>query len=131
MADKIDMKPALNLAFMGDAVYEIMVREYLLAEEARPVAQIAKKAQKMVNAKYQSLCYHHLKKIVDENELMVMKRGRNATSHSKAKSASILEYRNATGVEALFGYLYLKNEHNRLKEIFKICMEEVNNEKTI
>ena len=66
--------------------------------------------------------YMKLETLVTEEELAVMKRGRNAKSHTTAKNQSVTDYRHATGLEALFGYLHLKHDNDRLNELFEICI---------
>ncbi len=111
----------LKLAYIGDAVFELLVRMELLSESDNPLNIINKQARDKVRANAQAKMYNILTPIVTEEELNVMRRGRNAKSHSWSKSAGILEYRHSTGVEALFGYLYLKGEYDRITQLFKIC----------
>jgi len=117
---------ALNLAYMGDAVFEIFVRTKVLKQGEAPVKTLHKRSESFVKAEAQSKMYHELEKIITEDELQILKRGRNAKSFSKAKSATMSDYRHATGVEALFGYLFLKGETERLKQLFEICVENMN-----
>jgi ribonuclease-3 family protein len=70
--------------------------------------------------------YSVLEEVVSEEELAVMKRGRNAKSFTTAKNQSVTDYRRATGVEALFGYVYLKGDSERVMELFRICMSDKN-----
>ena len=113
---------ALNLAYIGDAVFEVMVRTAILKKNAMTPAALHNTAKAYVNAAAQSGMYHKLEEILTEEELSVMRRGRNAKSQTKAKNASVNDYRHATGMEALFGYLYMKNDISRLMEIFEICV---------
>ena len=114
----------LNLAYIGDAVFEIFVRNKLLESGNAHVNKLHKRATKYVKAEAQSVMYHKLTEVLTEEEMAVLKRGRNAKSFTKAKNASVVAYRHATGVEALFGYLFIKGEVDRLSELFKICIEE-------
>ena len=109
----------LVLAYIGDAVFELMVRGYVLKDGNAPVNKLNKKSRNIVNAGSQSEMYEKLK----ETEMAVMKRGRNAKSFTTAKNQSVSDYRRATGVEAIFGYIYLSGDLERLKELFKICVE--------
>ena len=112
----------LNLAYMGDAVFELMVRTHIMDSTKSAANDLHKAAKGYVNACAQANMYKALEGFLSEQELSVMRRGRNAKSQSKAKNATIGSYRHATGMEALFGYLYLKNEVARLLEIFEICV---------
>ena len=127
MESKIELIPILNLAYIGDSVFEIMVRRHLLDLPSCPVDKLSKMGHSISNARYQSKCYFKIKDILNNEEISILKRGRNANPSSRAKNSSIGEYRNATGLEALFGFLYLKNENNRIQEIFKLCIEEIEN----
>lgn len=108
----------LNLAFIGDCIYEILVRETLVCDANRPVNDLHKESVKYVSAKAQTQAYERIKDILTEEEQAVFKRGRNAKVGHSPKSASEGEYHCATGVEALFGYLYLKGDTDRIKELF-------------
>jgi ribonuclease-3 family protein len=112
----------LVLAYIGDAVFELMVRSEVLRSGNAPVNKLNKKARDIVNAASQSAMYAALEGELSEAELAVMKRGRNAKSFTKAKNQSVSDYRRATGVEALFGYTYLMGDTKRLEELFEICM---------
>lgn len=108
----------LNLAFIGDCIYEILVRETLVCDANRPVNDLHKESVKYVSAKAQTQAYEKIKDALTEDEQAVFKRGRNAKVGHSPKSASEGEYHCATGVEALFGYLYLKGDTDRIKELF-------------
>jgi ribonuclease-3 family protein len=114
----------LNLAFIGDCIYEIFVRESLVTDANRPVNDLHKESVKYVSAKAQTVAFEKIKDVLTEEEMATFKRGRNAKVGHSPKSASEGEYHCATGVEALFGYLYLKGEIDRLKELFKIISED-------
>lgn len=118
----------LVLAYIGDAVFEILVRKYIVALGNAPVNELNKKSRAIVNAGNQAKLYLLLENYLTEEEMAVMKRGRNAKSFTKAKNQSITDYRHATGVEALFGYLYLKGDIERIKELFDICLKGEENE---
>lgn len=107
----------LNLAFIGDAVYETMVRERLLLSGARPVGELHKAAVHYVCAQSQSAAYQALCGMLTEEETEILKRGRNASSSRTPKSSSVMEYRRATAVETLLGYLYLRGAQERLREL--------------
>ena len=114
----------LNLAFIGDCVYEMLVRESLVADANRPVNDLHKESVKFVSAKAQTEAYEKIKDCLTEEETAVFKRGRNAKVGHSPKSASQGEYHIATGVEALFGYLYLTENAKRIKELFAIILEK-------
>lgn len=108
----------LNLAFIGDCIYEILVREMLVTNANRPVNDLHKESVKFVSAKAQTEAFEKIKGILTEEETAIYKRGRNAKVGHSPKSASEGEYHCATGVEALFGYLYLTEQTDRIKELF-------------
>lgn len=108
----------LNLAFIGDCVYEMLVRETLVTEANRPVNDLHRESVKYVSAKAQTNAYAKMKDYLTDEELAVFKRGRNAKVGHSPKSATEGEYHCATGVEALFGYLYLTEQMDRIKELF-------------
>jgi len=114
----------LNLAYIGDAVFEVFVRTMVIKNGNMPVNKLHKTAKSFVNAKSQAEMFEKIKDSVNEEELAVLKRGRNAKSFTSAKNASIIDYRCATGLEALFGYLFIKGDIKRLKEIFDLCIEK-------
>lgn len=108
----------LNLAFVGDCVYEIFVREMLVKNANRPVNDLHRESVKYVSAKAQTQAYFKIKDMLNEEEEAVFKRGRNAKVGHQPKSATQSEYHTATGMEALFGYLYLCDNTKRIKELF-------------
>ena len=114
----------LNLAFIGDCIYEILVRETLVTNANRPVNDLHRQSVKFVSAKAQTQAYERIKDILTDDETAIYKRGRNAKVGHSPKSASEGEYHCATGVEALFGYLYLTDNMQRIKELFKIISED-------
>lgn len=109
----------LALAFVGDGVYSLMVREKLLSEANRPVNDLHKLAVKAVRAEAQSAAMEKLLPLLTEEEEAVFKRGRNA--HTARTGA---DYHRATGLESLFGYLYLAGRIERVRELFALCVEE-------
>ena len=113
----------LSLAFIGDAVYEIMVREHLLENGSLQVGKLHKMAVEMVRASFQADVFDFLEPIVDEAEKGILHRGRNASATHIPKGANAIEYRKATGVEALFGWLYLEQKTERLDELFEMILE--------
>ncbi len=115
---------SLALAFIGDTIFDLLTRGMILAEGNAPVNTMHKKAKTIVNATSQSKMYAAIEDMLTEEELGVLKRGRNAKSHTSAKNQSIIDYRRATGIEALFGYLYLKGEFERIEQLYKTGLKE-------
>ncbi len=113
----------LNLAFIGDCVYEMLVRERLVAEANRPVNDLHRESVKYVSAKAQTAAFQKIEPLLTEEETAVFKRGRNAKTGHQPKSASVGEYHCATGVEALFGYLYLTGNNERITYLFNAINE--------
>lgn len=108
----------LNLAFIGDCIYEILVREALVCEANRPVNELHRESVKYVSAKAQTEAYAKIKDMLTKEETAQFKRGRNAKVGHSPKSATDAEYHTATGIEALFGYLYLSGKTERIKQLF-------------
>ena len=108
---------ALALAYMGDSVFEIIVRKKLMEKANMPVNTLHKMAKNYVSAAAQSEIFKKIEPVLTEEEMGVYKRGRNSKPYTKAKNASVEDYSRATGVEALFGYLYLMERHERLDEL--------------
>ncbi len=115
--------PVLNLAFFGDAVYSLMIREMLVGENKTPPSHIHSESTKYVSAVFQSELAGRILGFLDENEMTVFKRGRNAHTSHTPKNASEAQYHRATGLETLFGYLYITKKFERLKELFSYVYE--------
>lgn len=111
-----------TLAFIGDSVYDILVREHLIAEANRPVGELNHRKVKLVNCESQAKAIEHLMPELTETEIAVYKRGRNAFTKHIPKNADVADYHAATGLEALFGYLYLSGEIERINELFNIII---------
>ena len=109
--------PGLALAYIGDAVWEILVREHLLCLGEMKPDRLHRYSTRYVKAKAQADVLHHVQELLNEEELAVMKRGRNAKSGSVPKNAELIDYRHATGFEALLGYLYLQRRYERVQEL--------------
>lgn len=110
----ITMSP-LVLAYIGDTIYESYIREYLIRQNInKKVNDLHKSAVKYVKAKAQATIMHELEKELTEEESRIYKRGRNQKSHTSPKNADIIDYKHATGFEALVGYLHLGDEKERL-----------------
>jgi len=112
---------AQNLAYLGDAVFELSVRKMLLSNGERPQAALNHLAKRYVSAKAQAAMYHAVSEMLTDDERDILRRGRNAHPNTKAKNASMGDYRHATGLEALFGWLYLTGQVSRLDEVFTKC----------
>ena len=108
----------LTLAFLGDSVYEVMVREQLLRQANRPARELHALAVAHVRAAYQAQAAERLAGLLTEDEADILRRGRNASGISVPRHASTADYRKATGFECLFGYLYLCGRTERLKALF-------------
>jgi ribonuclease III family protein len=110
----------LTLAFIGDVVYDLIIRTLIVQKGNAPVNKLHKKVSNLVKAPAQMELFHRIEDKLTEEEMAVYKRGRNAKSFTSAKNASITDYRIATGLEALIGYLYLSNQFPRALEIIKL-----------
>jgi len=111
--------PALVLAYLGDVVYELYVRTYLVSNGSTKVDFLHRQAVGFVNAATQAEVLHAISDGLSEEETAVVKRGRNAKSGSQPKNISMSDYRHGTAFEALIGYLYLSGREDRIMEIFK------------
>ncbi len=110
---------ALSLAYIGDCIYDLVVRTVLITHVGGKHGSLHNKAAKLVNASAQADLIDLIEPELTEEERAVYHRGRNANNTSKAKNASIVAYRKATGLEALIGYLYLEGRYERLVELMK------------
>ena len=109
----------LALAFLGDSVYEVMVREQILREANRPARDLHTLAVARVRAAYQADAALRIADQLSEEEAEIFRRGRNASGISVPKHATPADYRKATGIECLFGYLFLCGRTARLRELFQ------------
>lgn len=114
----------LGLAHVGDGVYELMCRAYLCAKGDHTVKNLHKDSVQLVKAPTQAAFADKIKPFLSEEEMDYFRRGKNAHTHAAPKSASRTEYAKATGLEALFGALYLLGRTDRLNELFAIMMKE-------
>ena len=112
----------LVLAYMGDAVYELYVRKKLVSKANTQVDKLHKSAVKIVKAEAQCEAFRKIENELTEKEIAVFKRGRN-TKSSVPKHSSVVEYRTATGLEALIGYIYLTGDTVRLDYIMNLILE--------
>lgn len=121
----------LALAYVGDAIYEIYIRDYLVEEGLTKPNQLHRTATHYVSAKAQAMLIQAMlaENLLTEEEELFYKRGRNAKSHTSAKNADITTYRVATGFESLMGYLHLTKQTTRLEELVGWCIEKVGEQK--
>ena len=120
---QIDAISNLGLAHMGDCVFEILVRAYLCAKGGKTVDRLHRDTIQMVKATSQAKFAEKMFPLLTEEELAYYRRGKNSHVHAVPKSCTPAEYAKATGLEALFGALYLLGRTERLNELFKTVME--------
>lgn len=114
----------LTLAYIGDGVYELIIRTILVKKGNCPVNLLHKKASSLVKAGAQSAIMEVIEEELTPEELSVYRRGRNAHSPTMAKHATMADYRRATGFEALMGYLYLKEDYTRMLTLVRMGIGE-------
>ena len=126
-----DTYSPLTLAYIGDAIYDIVIRTMVVAKSNMQVNKLHKKSSGLVNAGTQADIIKYLmdNDELTDKELTVYKRGRNAKSFTKAKNATVIDYRMATGFEALMGYLYLKGESGRMLGLIKNALDNIEGRK--
>lgn len=117
----------LTLAYIGDAVYEVIIRTVVVERANRAANELHKRTVKYVQAGMQAAMIEALLEELTEDEVAVYKRGRNTKSYTSAKNASIQDYRKATGFEALVGYLYLTGQTKRMLYLVKLGISKVGN----
>ena len=124
---EVDIKEysPLTLAYIGDSIYDLIIKSLVVNEGNRQVQKLHKETSMRVQASAQSKMMRAIQEHLTEEEHAVFKRGRNAKSVSPAKNQSITDYRRATGFEAFMGYLYLKKEWKRMLELVKIGLESM------
>ncbi len=115
----------LALAYIGDAVYEIFARTYIMRRGNAPVNKLHKAVKNLVKAQTQSKIYYIFEDLLSEEEKDILRRGRNAKSISSPKNGDILDYRRATAVEALLGYLYIDGSIQRIEELMTTAIAEL------
>jgi ribonuclease-3 family protein len=116
----------LTLAYIGDAIFEMIIRTLIVEKGQRATNTLHKHTTKIVCAKTQAQMIEAVFDFLNEEEQEVYRRGKNTKIHSSAKNASLTDYRKATGFEALCGYLFLKNETARIISIIKQALEKAN-----
>ncbi len=117
------MMNGATLAFIGDAVFELISRSYVLEHGSKQPDRLHKHNTAIVNAAAQSAMFGAIQDKLSEEELGIYRRGRNAGTATSAKHQSIADYRRATGLEALFGYLYLTGQQKRAEELFAVGID--------
>ncbi len=120
--DEINSITAQNLAYLGDSVYEIYVREYLVRKNTQ---RASVESLKYVTAHIQSTVVEKILPLLSEEEEDAYRRGRNLGHTNTPKSSTVGEYRRATGLESLFGYLYLRGEHDRIRQLLDSVFDEI------
>ena len=118
----------LTLAYMGDCVYDLVIKSLMVSHGNKQVNKLHKETSNLVQASTQSLMMRKIQECLTKEEHAVYKRGRNAKSVSPAKNQSLTDYRRATGFEALLGYLYLKKDWKRLIDLVKIGLDSLEKE---
>lgn len=129
LLEKLEVKEArqlspLQLAYVGDAVYELFIRHYIISKKNVSVHQLHKESIKYVKAKAQKDTLFKIKDKLTEEEWNTVKRGRNAKSGTIPKNADVQDYKYATGFEMLVGFLYLLKRYDRLIEVFEMILDE-------
>ena len=115
----------LTLAYIGDAIFDVVIRTVVVERANRPANQLHKETVKYVKAETQAQMIEVLMPLFTEEELAVYKRGKNAKPYTKAKNASYGEYHKATGFEAVIGYLYLQDNMPRILELVQTGISQI------
>ena len=113
----------LVLAYLGDAFFETLAREYLIGDGNCKPAELNDRSKALVTAASQSGMVDKLLSELTEEELTAYKQGRNAKSAHRSRSASAIEYRRATGLECLYGFLWINGQQERARDLFALCVE--------
>lgn len=122
----VDLKSysPLALAYIGDSIFDLVIRTIVVGKGNTKASQLHKRTSQVVKASAQSQMVEKLLPLMTAEEETIYKRGRNAKSATMAKNATMAEYRRATGLEALMGYLYLDNQFERIVELIQTAMNE-------
>lgn len=124
----IDLLNGANLAFIGDAYYELYIREYIINKNITNQNEIHKICVKYVSASGHDKIVKKIFNLLNDEEVLIFKRGRNHKYNISRKNLNRAEYLNSSGFEALIGYLYLKKENSRLEEILKLAVDVIEGE---
>ena len=119
-----------TLAFIGDVVFDLIIRTMLVNEGNRGVNGLHKDKSALVNANTQAFMAEHFSEILSEEEMDIYRRGKNTKTASHAKNAGLSAYQKATGFEALLGYLYLTGQNERLFEVVKLSLSKLEKQET-
>ncbi len=122
---EINKYSPLTLAYLGDCVYELMIRTMFVYQGNTSAHKLHNRSSRLAKAKTQSDMIRVLKEELTKDEIAVYKRGRNAYSATRAKNSTVSDYRRATGFEALIGYLYMEKKYDRAVELVKIGLEKL------
>ena len=120
---EVELMSPLTWAYIGDAVYELFIRNKLINETNLKPHKLHIEAIKYVKAKAQAELLQKIYDNLNEEEKDIVRRGRNTENHHTAKNADVADYAQSTGFEALIGYLYLSKQDKRLKEILESCID--------
>lgn len=125
--EKVDPKTysPLTLAYIGDGVYELIIRTLVINHGNKAVNRLHRKSSSLVKAETQAIIMKEIQDELTEAELAIYKRGRNAKSATMAKNATVTDYRIATGFEALMGYLYITEQFYRMVDLVKIGLTKI------
>ena len=115
----------LTLAFVGDCVYDLILRTVIVERHNASPNQLHREMSRLAKAPSQAEMAEALQEELTQEELAVYRRGRNAKSHTTAKNASVLDYRKATGLEALYGWLYLSGQEERLLQLIRLSLNRL------
>lgn len=129
LVNNVDKPNSLNplvLAFLGDAVFELLVRGNIVSSKSTNVNNMNQSKVKYVCSEGQARAFKIVENHLTEEEYIIYKRGRNTNGNNIPKNSNMINYRIATGIEALFGYLYLKKDISRINELFFIIWNELN-----
>lgn len=116
----------LTLAYIGDGIFDVVIRSIVVGRGNTPVNQLHHKTSHIVKAHSQAMMAEVLLDEMTDTEKDIYRRGRNAKSHTMAKNATVMDYRSATGFEALMGYLYLTDAMDRILELVSIALDRCN-----
>lgn len=119
---KVKLMPPLTWAYIGDAIYELFIRDYLVNTTTLKPHKLHIESIKYVKAHSQAETLKKIEEKLTEEEKEIVKRGRNAKSHHLPKNADVIDYRYSTAFEGLIGYLYLTKQNKRLEEILNMCI---------
>ncbi len=116
---------AAALAYLGDSVLEVLIRERLILKGAQKSAKLNSEALKYVTAVSQARAFANIESVLTDDEAQIFRRGKNSSHLNIPKSASPIEYKTATGFEAIFGYLHLSGSKERILELFLLAYPEL------